>query len=199
MYLPLLLLGLVYFFRGVLRYFFPRNLKLRRFTLFMLAMFSLLGCVGAMNGYTRWLSFQKNGQLVSADIIFNGWCGNDPYEEGRYMRAYKHIELVEMEHYNPGYQPFFHGKPSRYNHHCVGYRFLLPDSAGVVYAGEYASGLDEVRTIDIRFDPSYPQNNWIDAYIPHIMQSSTQYMGFFAATLLEAMISTFLFRRNNGL
>jgi hypothetical protein len=184
MYLPSIMISIVYALRTILRQWFPASMKMRKFLVFILAMYGLILLFGCFTGYARWLAFSRDGIEIPAEVVFNGACADNIYIEGRYRRAYKRIIIASNDS-----QPF----TDQGNTPCIGYRFETP--SGWVYALEEIASPARYALpshVSIKFDPAYLENNWLIEYIPATMQSSLQYAWFFAGVLLETAISGYL-------
>lgn len=106
MYLPLIMISLVYMLRALMRHLMPKNLKVRQFLIFILAMYALILFAGCFTGFSRWLAFQTHGKSTYAQVIFNGKCTDHIFIEGRHRRMYKKILAVPAEQFDSNFQPF---------------------------------------------------------------------------------------------
>lgn len=106
MYLPYIMISIVYGLRIFMRRFMPGSLKGRQLLVFLLGMYSLILLFGCATGYARWVAFLRDGLSVQAQVIWNGTCTDTIYMEGRYRRAYKRILTVPASSFDPATQPF---------------------------------------------------------------------------------------------
>jgi hypothetical protein len=196
MYMPMILISIIYGLRVGVFYFAPSNLQLRKFLVFLLIMLSLVLLIGSITGHTRWNLFRQHGLLATAEIIHKGRCAEFPYVEGPYRRPVKRLYLVDLKKYNPNYNPFqpigAHGEEG----FCVGYRFK-PNGEQVAYASEFVKSKDFPDNmqgrVQVRFYPHFIEHNWLETYVMEEAQDGTMRIIFYSLALIEAFFHGYIY------